>query len=200
MDRSEAGATCLSPCWMLPVFSNGRLIWVASVTNAQPPWLPMPAHVLVGHGPSYIRVRSPVVTDAVPVAEDSGESGLQQILGGVAVSRDRTRRSEQGRAPLSYVRREVQPRLGISYQLRDSVGDKAYANWGRYFNMDQKSSGRSLAPNRIFQTQTIFDLTGAVISTAPLASTTGKLIAAGRAEPQHGSQTQERHNGWNQSC
>jgi hypothetical protein len=71
---------------------------------------------------------------------------------------------------------EVQPRLGISYQLRDSVGDKAYANWGRYFNMDQKSSGRSLAPNRIFQTQTIFDLTGAVISTAPLASTTGKLI------------------------
>ena len=42
--------------------------------------------------------------------------------------------------------------------------------------MDQKSSGRSLAPNRIFQTQTIFDLTGAVISTAPLASTTGKLI------------------------
>ena len=49
---------------------------------------------------------------------------------------------------------------GVSYQLREGKGDKAYANWGRYYNMDQKSSGRSLAPNRIFQTQTIFDLIG----------------------------------------
>ncbi|MEQ1757688.1 MAG: carboxypeptidase regulatory-like domain-containing protein [Vicinamibacterales bacterium] len=71
---------------------------------------------------------------------------------------------------------EIQPRLGASYQLREGKGDKAYANWGRYFNMDQKSSGRSLAPSRIFQTQTIFDLTGAVLSTGPLASTTGKMI------------------------
>ncbi len=71
---------------------------------------------------------------------------------------------------------EVQPRLGISYQLRKSQGDKAYANWGRYYNMDQKSSGRSLAPARIFQTQTVFDLNGAVLSSGPLASTTGKMI------------------------
>jgi hypothetical protein len=42
--------------------------------------------------------------------------------------------------------------------------------------MDQKSSGRSLAPNRIFQTQTVFDLSGTVLSSGPLASTTGKLI------------------------
>jgi hypothetical protein len=71
---------------------------------------------------------------------------------------------------------EIQPRLGISYQLRENKGDKLYANWGRYYNMDQKSSARSLAPNRIFQTQTIFDLNGAVLSSGPLASTTGKLI------------------------
>jgi hypothetical protein len=71
---------------------------------------------------------------------------------------------------------EVQPRLGFSYQLRAGTGDKAYVNWGRYYNMDQKSSGRSLAPNRIFQTQTVFDLAGTVLSTAPLASTTGKMI------------------------
>lgn len=71
---------------------------------------------------------------------------------------------------------EVQPRLGVSYQLRDGKGDKAYANWGRYSNMDQKSSGRSLAPSRIFQTQTIFDLNGNVLSSGPLASTTGKMI------------------------
>jgi hypothetical protein len=71
---------------------------------------------------------------------------------------------------------EVQPRLGISYQLREKKGDKLYANWGRYYNMDQKSSARSLAPNRIFQTQTVFDLNGNVLSSGPLASTTGKLI------------------------
>lgn len=73
-------------------------------------------------------------------------------------------------------RDEVQPRLGVSYQLRDGKGDKAYVNWGRYFNMDQKSSGRSLAPSRIFQTQTVFGLNGAVLSSGPLASTTGKMI------------------------
>jgi hypothetical protein len=42
--------------------------------------------------------------------------------------------------------------------------------------MDQKSSGRSLAPARIFQTQTVFDLAGNVLSSGPLASTTGKRI------------------------
>ena len=71
---------------------------------------------------------------------------------------------------------EVQPRLGVSYQLRKGRGDKAYANWGRYYNMDQKSAARSLAPNRLFQTQTVFDLTGAILSSGPLASTTGKSI------------------------
>ena len=71
---------------------------------------------------------------------------------------------------------EIQPRLGVSYQLRNEKGDKAYANWGRYYNMDQKSSGRSLAPNRIFQTQTIFDLNAKILSSGPLASTTGKMI------------------------
>jgi hypothetical protein len=71
---------------------------------------------------------------------------------------------------------EVQPRIGVSRQLREGKGDKGYANWGRYFNMDQKSSGRSLAPARIFQTETLFDLNGAVLSSGPLASTTGKMI------------------------
>ena len=71
---------------------------------------------------------------------------------------------------------EIQPRLGVSYQLRKGAGDKVYGDWGRYYNMDQKSSGRSLAPIRIFQTETVFDLTGTVLSSGPLASTTGKLI------------------------
>ena len=71
---------------------------------------------------------------------------------------------------------EIQPRVGLSYQLRAGKGDKAYAHWGRYYNLDQKSSARSLAPRRIFQTQTVFDLAGNVLSTGPLASTTGKII------------------------
>lgn len=71
---------------------------------------------------------------------------------------------------------EVQPRVGLTYQLREKQGDKAYAHWGRYYNLDQKSSARSLAPRRIFQTQTVFDLAGSVLSSGPLASTTGKLI------------------------
>jgi hypothetical protein len=71
---------------------------------------------------------------------------------------------------------EIQPRLGVTYQVRDGEGDEAYAHWGRYYSLDQKSSARSLAPRRIFQTQTVFDLSGNVLSSAPLASTTGKMI------------------------
>jgi hypothetical protein len=71
---------------------------------------------------------------------------------------------------------EVQPRLGLAYQLRRTKSDKVYGQWGRYYNMDQKTSARSLAPRRIFQTQTVFDLAGNILSSGPLASTTGKLI------------------------
>ena len=73
-------------------------------------------------------------------------------------------------------KQEIQPRIGLTYQLREQAGDKAYAHWGRYYNLDQKSSARSLAPRRVFQTQTIFDLAGNVLSSGPLASTTGKMI------------------------
>ena len=73
-------------------------------------------------------------------------------------------------------KREIQPRVGGTYQVRDGKGDEVYAHWGRYYSMDQKSSARSLAPRRVFQTQTVFDLAGNVLSSGPLASTTGKLI------------------------
>lgn len=77
-------------------------------------------------------------------------------------------------------RDEIQPRLGIVYNGDFLKGDKIYANYGRYYNLDLKSSSRSLAPNRIFQRQAVFNAnTGALISDAPLASTTGKLIDPG---------------------
>jgi carboxypeptidase family protein len=72
---------------------------------------------------------------------------------------------------------EVQPRIGLNYNVRPGRGDKVYANWGRYYNLDQKSSTRSLAPRRIYQNQAYFDaVTGALLADAPRASTTGKLI------------------------
>ena len=32
---------------------------------------------------------------------------------------------------------QVQPRLGVNFNLREGKGDKIYANYGRYYNMDQ---------------------------------------------------------------
>ena len=72
---------------------------------------------------------------------------------------------------------EIQPRVGANYNLRKDAGDKVYANYGRYYSMDQKSSARSLAPNRLFTHDAIFDrASGAVISDAPGANTTGKVL------------------------
>jgi hypothetical protein len=72
---------------------------------------------------------------------------------------------------------EVQPRIGFNYQLRRGVGDKVYANWGRYYALDQKSSARSLAPNRLYTETALFNLfTGALVSQTPDVNTTGKII------------------------
>jgi len=75
---------------------------------------------------------------------------------------------------------EVQPRFGVNYNLRKGGGDKIYANYGRYYAMDQKSSARSLAPQRLFTNIALFNrTTGALISDLPNANTTGKTIDPG---------------------
>lgn len=72
---------------------------------------------------------------------------------------------------------EIQPRLGVSYGLRD-VGDKLYANYGRYYNMEQKSTARALAPRRLFTSTALFNAqTGALISDAPSPATVSKNIS-----------------------
>ena len=72
---------------------------------------------------------------------------------------------------------EIQPRLGVNYNLRKDAGDKVYFNYGRYYSMDQKSSARSLAPNRLFTNLALFNrTTGAVISNGPESNTTGKVL------------------------
>jgi hypothetical protein len=72
---------------------------------------------------------------------------------------------------------QIQPRLGANYNLRKGAGDKVYGNYGRYYNSDQKSSARSLAPNRLFTNDALFDaVTGALISDTVGANTTGKVL------------------------
>ncbi len=73
---------------------------------------------------------------------------------------------------------EVQPRIGVNYNLRSGAGDKIYANYGRYYALDQKSSSRSLAPRRLFESEAIFDVaTGRLISDTPAGNSTNKVLA-----------------------
>ena len=75
---------------------------------------------------------------------------------------------------------QVQPRLGVNYQLRKGVGDKVYANYGRYYGSDQKSSARAHAPLRLVQNTPFFDAeTGALISDTTSPNTTGRVILPG---------------------
>jgi hypothetical protein len=74
---------------------------------------------------------------------------------------------------------EFQPRVGLVYNADVIKGDKFYGSFGKYMDLNQKSSARSLAPNRIYQMDTYFDAAGAILQSAPRAATTGKTIDAG---------------------
>ncbi|OGD19898.1 MAG: hypothetical protein A2W03_08440 [Candidatus Aminicenantes bacterium RBG_16_63_16] len=71
---------------------------------------------------------------------------------------------------------EVQPRIGFTYMLDKNAGDKLYANWGRYNNMDNRSLARAWAPIRIYRNDAYFDATGKLLADTPQAGETGKLI------------------------
>jgi len=72
--------------------------------------------------------------------------------------------------------KEIQPRVGFTYALDPNAGDKLYANWGRYNNMDNKSIARAWAPIRIYRNDAYFDTTGKKLSDTPQASETGKVV------------------------
>jgi Carboxypeptidase regulatory-like domain len=73
--------------------------------------------------------------------------------------------------------KEIQPRLGFTFVLDKGVGDKFYANWGRYNNMDNRSISRAWAPIRIYRNDAYFDaVTGVKLVDTPQASETGKGI------------------------
>lgn len=73
---------------------------------------------------------------------------------------------------------EIQPRLGISVQVRHGKGDKVYANWSRYYGLDQKSGARAVAAGRLYTQDTDFDLAnGAMVAQAVSANTGPKAVA-----------------------
>lgn len=74
---------------------------------------------------------------------------------------------------------QIQPRLGISFVPSVELGDKIYANFGRYSNTENKSLTRAASPTRIFTTRATFDANGNLISEVPAANTQNKAIDAG---------------------
>lgn len=72
---------------------------------------------------------------------------------------------------------EIQPRLGFTFTLFPKVGDKIFANWGRYNNMDNRSLARAAAPIRIFRTDAYFSQAdGSLLAEVIQAGESGKVI------------------------
>ncbi|HOW86319.1 MAG TPA: TonB-dependent receptor [Candidatus Aminicenantes bacterium] len=83
---------------------------------------------------------------------------------------------------------EIQPRLGFTYTLFPKAGDKIYANWGRYNNMDNRSLARAAAPIRIFRTDFYFSQAdGTLLNTVIQAGETGKVILPNASVTPEGS-------------
>jgi outer membrane receptor protein involved in Fe transport len=72
---------------------------------------------------------------------------------------------------------ELQPRLGANWQLRKDVGDKIYANWARYYTLDQKSGARAVASGRLYTVDADFDAEATLISSVVSANTGPKTVA-----------------------
>lgn len=79
---------------------------------------------------------------------------------------------------------QVQPRLGITFVPMETLGDKLYFNYGRYYNTENKSLVRAASPTRIFTTRATFDASGTMISEVPAANTQSKTIDPG-LDPQY---------------
>lgn len=71
---------------------------------------------------------------------------------------------------------EIQPRVGFTYVIDKKAGDKLYANYGRYYAMDNRSIARAASPQRIYRRDAYFDLTGKLLADTPQAAETGKVI------------------------
>jgi hypothetical protein len=82
--------------------------------------------------------------------------------------------------------KEIQPRLGITWNPNLIGGDKFYSSYGEYAGVDQKSTARSFAPYRISQSYAFFDpTTGVYQGTQIRASSSGKYIPPGLKPPYY---------------
>ena len=83
------------------------------------------------------------------------------INAGVLTNRDDFEQTASGAAASSFPTfgffDELQPRVGLTVQLRKGQGDKAYVNWGRYYGLDQISSARAVSGGRLYTIDTDFD-------------------------------------------
>lgn len=81
---------------------------------------------------------------------------------------------------------EIQPRVGINYNLRANSGDKIYANYGRYSGMEQKSTARGLAPHTIILSRALFNpVTGALISDTPRSGASFNAVILPGTKPTY---------------
>ncbi len=81
--------------------------------------------------------------------------------------------------------KQIQPRVGVAYEVNPRVHDKAYVNYGRYDNMDNQSFARSAAPIRLFRTDAFFNLqTGDFIRSVTRTNNTGKIVL-GNIDPTY---------------
>jgi hypothetical protein len=81
---------------------------------------------------------------------------------------------------------QIQPRIGANYNLRANSGDKLYANYARYSNMEQKSTARGLAPFGLITSTAFFDATtGALLSDSPGSGETGNAVILPGTKPTY---------------
>jgi len=83
------------------------------------------------------------------------------------------------------ISKQIQPRVGIAYEIDSKVHDKIYANYARYDNMDNQSFARAAAPQRLYRTDAFFTLdTGEFITDVTRTNNTGKIVL-GNIDPTY---------------
>jgi hypothetical protein len=134
---------------------------------------------LLGYGKTY----SAYVQDSVTV------NPRLNVNVGVLANRDEYGQEWQGQK-LTFLKfgfgDEIQPRIGVNYNLRANTGDKIYANYGRYSNMEQKSTARGLAPHTIILSRATFNpTTGALISDIPRSGASFNAVILPGTKPTY---------------
>jgi len=73
--------------------------------------------------------------------------------------------------------KQIQPRVGVSYELDSTAHDKLYGNFARYDNLDNQSIARAASPIRLFRTDAFFNLTtGALLQQITRSNNQDKLV------------------------